>query len=105
MTLHSRVLSLSIDASGTQLGGTIGIPVGRYAGAYYQFSDADVSGDIIVTSAGRTIATYTGASNTDGLQELLAGAEKLVYGELTVHSASVNGDAGDSLSIVFFLDF
>jgi nicotinamide mononucleotide (NMN) deamidase PncC len=102
--LHSRVLT--IDTSGSTAAGTVSVPPSRYAGVYYQFTDPSMTATIKVQNLGRDMVSKSGATNSDGVQELAPDAEKLCSGNVVVALSAISGPtAGDKAKVNLFFDF
>lgn len=98
--IRTRVFDFT--AAGSTVAGTIGVPPGRYVGAYYNFVPDRGTGDITISNLGRVLLSKSNALNADGVQELAPSVEKIVSGQL---SATVNEvQAGDKVHLTVFLD-
>jgi hypothetical protein len=99
--MRTRILDMT--AAGSTVAGTIGVPPGRYAGAYYTFTPDSGTGDVTITNLGRVLLSKANALNADGVQELTPANEKLVSDEIVVVVNEVQ--AGDKVSVKLFLDY
>jgi hypothetical protein len=96
--IRTRVFDFT--AAGSTVSGTIGVPPGRYAGAYYNFTPDRGTGDITISNLGRVLLSKSNALNADGVQELAPAAEKIVSGQLAVTVNEVQ--AGDRVHVTVF---
>jgi hypothetical protein len=100
--LH-KVTKLTADGAGTASGEVSGIQAARYAGCYYQLNPAG-SCNIEISNLGRVVFTKTGATNSDGVQEIAPNAEKLVDDDVLVGISGATPGTVITLSTYFSLD-